>query len=63
MTLSAKQQITVKIADLQHNSDLSRLAVITPQDLRRTKQYRELHLKLAKILLTDLKTKSQIAVE
>lgn len=54
--------VAVKIADLQHNSDLTRLKVVTEKDVRRTKQYRDLQLKLAKILLADLKVKSQSAV-
>lgn len=31
---------TVKLADLRHNSDLSRLETVTERDLRRTEKYR-----------------------
>ncbi len=32
---------TVKLADLTHNSDLSRLPVVTEKDLKRVEKYRE----------------------
>ena len=32
---------TVKLADLTHNSDLSRLPVVTEKDLERLKKYQE----------------------
>lgn len=34
-----KNAISVKLADLQHNSDLSRLDIITPYDLQRREKY------------------------
>jgi (p)ppGpp synthase/HD superfamily hydrolase len=33
--------IKVKLADLQHNSDLSRLSVVTPQDIERAEKYKK----------------------
>lgn len=37
---SNKNAIKVKIADLKHNSDLSRLDVVTDEDLKRVEKYK-----------------------
>lgn len=37
---SNRLAVRVKLADLRHNSDLSRLPIITPKDLARTEKYR-----------------------
>ena len=38
--------IVVKIADLKHNSDISRLKGVTEKDIKRTVKYYELYLEL-----------------
>jgi ABC-type taurine transport system substrate-binding protein len=44
--MSNNDAIKVKMADLQHNSDISRLKGVTEKDIKRTVKYHEFYLEL-----------------
>ncbi len=47
----------VKLADLKHNSELSRLSIVSSRDIKRLKKYRE-----ARVILGDLVYKARTSV-
>ncbi|MFV0479061.1 MAG: GTP pyrophosphokinase [Anaerorhabdus sp.] len=48
----------VKLADLRHNSDLTRLSTVSENDIQRVKKYKEAILVLSNLIVQDLKLKN-----